>query len=74
MKEYRIKTVEDIVKKVPTDKLDNFLKDLKNFVIVRKAVVDVNKLFKTEIKTEKGMLWIDDGKHDMKFNCTITDK
>ena len=68
-KEYSIETIEDIIKNVPTEKLDNFFEDLKIFIIEAKAFNKVVwKLPKEMIKDIKmTMKRVDDGEVWLKW-------
>ena len=65
-KEISIKTIEDIVNKVPIEDIDNFMKDLKS----RLTIHNVMKMFWWMAKSnDKEFKRINDWKHDA--NITI---
>ena len=72
-KEIKIESIQDIIDKVPEDRLNYFLKDLESYLkfsYSQKEFIDL--LPKWAI--EKYMIWIDDGKNDFKWvNISIKD-
>ena len=68
-KEYRIETVNDMLK-IPADKVDHFLVDLRNYL----NTINHLKTLADEVDTGGGFTWVDDGKHDHKFNVTFEEK
>lgn len=74
-KQYEINTLDDMIKCVTTDNIDNFMKDLKAFLEMYislnelgKAVINAEGLKSDEFPLEhKGFTWIDDGKHEHKI-------
>lgn len=63
-----IKSVSDIVNKVPLEDIDNFITDLKNWYIMMKSVEMYNGLIKTN---NEEMLWVNDWKNDHNVNITL---
>lgn len=74
-KQYEIYTLDDMIKCVTKDNIDNFMTDLKAFL---EMYISLNELGKAVIKAEglepgefplehKGFTWIDDGKHEHKI-------
>lgn len=60
-KEYKIKTVEDIMRCTNPDNLDNFLVDLKGIIQAVHALDNI-----APVKMEGfNFIWIDDGQHRM---------
>ena len=69
-REYRIVTIADAFEQIPSGKIDAFLADLGGMMKYHKSIEEaLSQLAKSEIKTslQKGFVWIDDGKHDLKF-------
>lgn len=63
--EYKIKTLDDILDYVPDDRIDYFLEDLKNWF------VNTKKVRETLNFQHDGMIWINDGKHDVSLSIYI---
>lgn len=66
-KEYSIETIDDIVDKVPTEKLENFFQDLKIFIIdakrFRKTMWKlpawmINNIKMTMKRVDDGEVWL----------------
>lgn len=72
-KRYEIKSIEDIVDKVPLDKLSDFLEDFGTWIAYRKTVIRTGKALGLNVNHEefRKMTWIDDGKHDVTIRTTI---
>ena len=77
----KIKTLKDIIDKVPTETLEYFLEDLKDWIILHKALEEAKKNEKVNnimsIKTSEIMKWIDDsdtGKHNNEIIIKINKK
>lgn len=65
---YTIVTIEDAFKKIPYDKIDDFLHDLGVMMKTHKRLEDcVSRLARSEVRLNlrDGFTWIDDGKHDL---------
>lgn len=66
-KKYKLVHIEDILD-IPTDRLDDFITDLKKWHSASKGVKDLIKAVSEasgiESKERITMNWIDDGKHD----------
>lgn len=75
-KQYELTTIQDIINVVNPDNVDAFLKDFKGFL---KAAVSYNEVYKLVRSTNENahdlpknvtldkMIWIDDGKNDIKM-------
>lgn len=74
-KEIQIETLLDIVDKVPEESLDNFLTDLKIFVLEAKKSKErflkimPKEVYESCIKEE--MIWIDDGETGVKWTRVV---
>ena len=73
-----IKTLKDIIDKVPAQTLDYFLEDLKQWVLLHQGIEEAKKAKEVsdniEIKTSETMHWIDNsdtGKHEQNINIKI---
>jgi hypothetical protein len=67
-KEYRIETISDVLK-IPEDKIENFLVDLKTFFVMCKNVEKMNSTFGVKIAEPATFFtWIDDGKNEANIN------
>lgn len=69
-----IKTVEEILKAVNLDNLDNFIIDFKTFLKVRAEMKKIEEFLGTKIvkvETENTFMWIDDGKNDIGIKITV---
>jgi len=70
---YKIKTIKDIHKIVTEKNIDNFIIDLKSFLIYRmnmKKLKIFENIFKVEFD-EDTFTWEDDGKHKGKITIKI---
>lgn len=74
MKEYKLKTIEDIIKVVDENNVDNFIKDFTAFLGLCILQKTCNKIEGVITKHEPIFCWIDDGKNDIKINIKIVDK
>ena len=77
----KIKTLKDIIDKVPTETLEYFLEDLRDWIILHKALEEAKKNEKVNnimsIKTSEIMKWIDDsdtGKHNNEIIIKLNEK
>ena len=73
-----IKTLKDIIDKVPAQTLDYFLEDLKQWVLLHQEIEIAKKAKEVsdniDIKTSETMQWIDNsdtGKHEQNINIKI---
>ena len=66
MKEIEIRTIDDIVNKVPEDRLEFFIKDLKSYLKIRYSGKDIINLL-PKWSMEMTLKWIDDWKSDFKW-------
>ena len=73
MKEYEIKTLEDVLRVVNDKNVDNFLVDFERWLKIAIAT-DALTALGIERKNPLAMLWIDDGKTDIKINVEIDPK
>lgn len=64
-KEYELKSFTDIVNKVPKERLDNFLEDFKAYLLTLYFYKETEKSLNN---FESEMVWIDDGKKEVKIN------
>lgn len=65
--EYRIATVVDIAERIPADRIDAFLADLRNWALNRRRVIEaIEQLAQPPVELAY-MIWIDDGKNDLVF-------
>lgn len=77
--EYHLKTIEDIVKKIPTDRLDVFLEEFKEYIKTAKNVVEMIKAAGEEVAESAinhfsfgyEMVWKDDNKKDIGIRVSI---
>ena len=78
-KEYKIKTVQDIIDCTNKSNLDNFLTDFRKMLEMAHAFRELSKSLAEiaglpremqEIES-KGFVWIDDGKHDSKVTIGV---
>jgi hypothetical protein len=62
MKQYEIKTLDDIMNVVNEENIDRFIKEFKNNILAAKE-------FKKAIPTleYQGFVWIDDNKNNVEF-------
>lgn len=68
--EYRIITIADAFEKIPADRIDAFLEELGAMMKYRKRIEkSVTAFAKSNFRRdlERGYIWIDDDKNDMKF-------
>ena len=74
----KIKTLKDVIDKVPTEKLDYFLLDLKNWVLLHKNIelAKKDKIINKEldIKTSETMNWIDDDDNKQNIKVVLSEK
>lgn len=66
-KEYKIETLQDILEAVAPDKIDNFLVDFKNFLILYNEGKETARKMGATTTLEE-FIWIDDGKFDITEN------
>lgn len=70
-KTYEIKTLEDILRAVNTENVENFLKDFQNFLTIwvgTKAMIELVDPKSLEMTTKSVEFdWIDDGKNEAKI-------
>ena len=74
----KIKTLKDIIDKVPAQTLDYFLEDLKQWVLLHQGIEIAKKAKEVsdniDIKTSETMQWMDNsdtGKHEQNINIKI---
>ena len=68
LKEIEIKTIEDIIKKVPRNRLEYFLKDLTSYIDFKIEMYKwLESYWLQDIEMESSMKWIDDWKNDFKW-------
>lgn len=72
MDNIKISTLEDIVDNVPTDALDTFLVDLKNWALLYKEIKKLKP--NVESKYPSTMLWINDWKNEANITISATIK
>lgn len=74
----KIKTLKDVIDKVPTEKLDYFLLDLKNWVLLHKNIelAKKDKIINKEldIETSETMDWIDDDDNKQNIKVVLSEK
>ena len=80
MERIRIESMEDIITKVPAADIDNFLVDLKQYVLSAKQIISaINatnatigmEVLRKEESEHLGFDWINDGKTGGKINIEI---
>ncbi len=78
MKKYKIKTIQDIIDCTDENNLDSFLVDLKNLIKIAHTFQSINNIVAemkdmpkeiAKIKTD-GIVWIDDGKNNIKVTIS----
>lgn len=72
IKEYKLKTIQDIVKVVDLDNIENFITDFKNYLSSRIITREIAKISDADIQTNDFFNWIDDGKTDIKINIQLS--
>lgn len=75
MEKIQIATVKDIVEKIPLDKLDDFLYDLKSWVVYHHSIKNLIELGIFIPSTH--MIWVDDdirGLSAVHFNIVLEDQ
>lgn len=74
-KKYKIKTIEDI-SKLSSTQFEFFIDDLRDFCRVRRDLQALQDADLIEVKSQKGMTWIDDGlnKANIKAEIETTNK
>lgn len=75
-KEYKIKTIEDIQKIVTKENIDNFLIDLKGFLLVGLDIKELQEELGSDFveikREEQGVFnWIDDGKTEAHITIKV---
>jgi len=80
-KKYELKTLEDVVVKIPENRIDAFLVDFKLFIETSKSMVELfnditafTEGLDSEVPEVSKMTWIDDGKNDIGVNIEIKDQ
>lgn len=75
-KEYKLKTLEDIIKAVSEESAQNFIRDFASWLSFRIGIEKEIKNLPEGVEIEKNytMLWIDDGKNEGKITITIENK
>jgi len=68
---HELKTIEDILKVVNEDNVDNFLKDFSTWIKVQIATKKVNEAIGGGLTMNPVLKWIDDGKNDITAKVTI---
>jgi len=68
-----IKTLQDIIDKVPLDNIDMFLVDLKNWFVMTKQIEDIKWLLPkgSVVHDTTTLNWINDGSHDADVQIDI---
>jgi len=69
--EYELKTIEDVVMKIPKDRIEAFLFDFKLFIESTKGLVELVDILGDEAPEIPKMVWIDDGENNMSVNIGI---
>lgn len=77
-KEYKIKTIQDIINCTNNNNLDNFIEDLKSFLKcshslqqLAYSIADSKNIPRKKAKMKnKGFIWIDDNKHEIKISVS----
>ena len=75
MDEYKIDKIIDIIK-IPEDRLDAFLIELKSWAIMTKSTIDLLKICAEATgeelpRAESGMIWSDDNKNNVSINIGV---
>lgn len=78
-KEYKIRTIEDIIVQIPSDKLDRFLHEMCDGLKQAKAMYDlygtVAELMGEEpAKMTDGFTWVDDDKESASVTVSMIDE
>ena len=83
---HEIKTIEDVLRVVNSKNKENFLKDFSawldiNIQIKEKIIEEFGKVvnlseedLKEQIKVKQNLIWIDDGKNDIKVDIRIKEE
>lgn len=75
-KQYQLKTLEDVIKAVTPENVDNFLIDfsawLKLHIATKELRIALASIGRIETKSE--MTWIDDGKNEKHITIKIEDE
>ena len=72
--EHKIETIADIINKVPIEKVDNFLADLKQFLQTRKYLSEMIGVFDIKCEAENYLTWIDDDKNNIDICLAIKEQ
>ena len=74
-KKYELYTIQDILEKIPTDKLKICMKELTEMLLQAKISFDVLKTFDSSpiCKLPNPIIWEDDGKGNIQVNHFIND-
>ncbi len=72
---YHIKTIEEILKIVNEDNVNNFIKDFSNWLKFRLSIQSKKvKGVEMVIDNDDTFKWIDDGKNNIKLNIELKKK
>ena len=67
--EYKITNIEDIIKTIPSDRLDIFFKEFRTFIETAKGIYEIALLSGEENAISfDSMIWADDGEEHQSIN------